>query len=313
MLYRTMMNNRAILGLPPTAGAAEIKLAWRRLANKYHPDRAGGNTGEFQKVQGAYMALEKTGFAPEYAQRTSPPPRQSQKQQWNKPEDPADSWRSKQEEPEEDIFEAFKNANTRGPRYPGADPMQRQGNEIVANVSMRDAFAGFNVQVSRRRTNGMIDHVYVNIPAGTPNGHRGRYTLSDGTTETIITKMETNKFNIRGMADSTDLFSAGMLIGDIEIEQNVDAIDLITGCWIKVYDFLGEELTVRIPAGFNPLQRLKVANKGYVGWINETKQPTKQRMDMYIRLRPVFNKPSDIDRQKIINLYNTLGETNESN
>ena len=313
-MYRTKMSNRAILGLPPSAGADEIKKSWRRLANKFHPDRAGGDTGEFQKVQGAYMALERSGFAPEYASRPPPPPPRYQQQRPSPPENPKGTWRDERNTDEsiDEILDKLKKAQ-RGPRYQGADPMGAHGDEIIANVSMREAFAGFNVQVSRRRTNGMIDHVYVNIPAGNPDGYHGSYRLSDGSTQKIQTKITPNGFNIRGLESKNDLFSAGMLIGDIEVEHELDAIDLIVGCWFKVHDFLGEELTVRVPAGFNPLQRLKVANKGYYGWMDNLQQPTKQRMDMYIRLRPVFNKPADIDRQKIINLYNSIGVENESN
>ena len=48
----------AMLGVARTAGSAEVRRAWRRLALRWHPDRAGdGATGAFQKIQAAYAVL----------------------------------------------------------------------------------------------------------------------------------------------------------------------------------------------------------------------------------------------------------------
>lgn len=42
-----------ILGVPPSASKAEIKLAFRKLAKEHHPDR-GGDPKKFQEIQEAY-------------------------------------------------------------------------------------------------------------------------------------------------------------------------------------------------------------------------------------------------------------------
>lgn len=46
----------AVLGLPVTATAGDIKTAWRRLAMRHHPDR-GGDHGEFVRLKSAYKRL----------------------------------------------------------------------------------------------------------------------------------------------------------------------------------------------------------------------------------------------------------------
>jgi len=47
-----------LLGLKVTAGVAELRRAWRRLALQWHPDRAGdGATKTFQRIQAAYAVL----------------------------------------------------------------------------------------------------------------------------------------------------------------------------------------------------------------------------------------------------------------
>ena len=100
--------------------------------------------------------------------------------------------------------------------------------------------------------------------------------------------------------------------GDMEMQLEVDAIDLITGAWVNVKDFLGENLTVRIPAGFNPLHRLKLANKGYYGWDDAKSVVVMRRQDLYIKLTPLYKTPAEIDRKKILDLYNAKGGWDES-
>lgn len=49
----------ATLGVEPSAGEAEIKTAYRRLARKYHPDvsKEAGAEDKFKAVNEAYEAL----------------------------------------------------------------------------------------------------------------------------------------------------------------------------------------------------------------------------------------------------------------
>ena len=47
-----------LLGVTMTTGAIDLRRAWRRLALRWHPDRAGaGATATFQKIQAAYAVL----------------------------------------------------------------------------------------------------------------------------------------------------------------------------------------------------------------------------------------------------------------
>lgn len=51
------MNHYEELGIPPDSNDRDIKRAYRRAAQSSHPDRPGGSTEKFQKVQLAYEVL----------------------------------------------------------------------------------------------------------------------------------------------------------------------------------------------------------------------------------------------------------------
>lgn len=59
------MNLYEALGIDKTAGAAEIKTAYRRLAQQHHPDK-GGDKQRFQQIQEAYAVLSDDEKRAEY-------------------------------------------------------------------------------------------------------------------------------------------------------------------------------------------------------------------------------------------------------
>ena len=52
-----MLDHYEILGVNPTASHEEIRAAYRRLAQRYHPDRAQGNESRFRRLQQSYEVL----------------------------------------------------------------------------------------------------------------------------------------------------------------------------------------------------------------------------------------------------------------
>lgn len=58
MATRSLDDHYALLGIAPSANGVELRRAWRRLAVRWHPDRAGhAATATFQKLQAAYAVL----------------------------------------------------------------------------------------------------------------------------------------------------------------------------------------------------------------------------------------------------------------
>lgn len=63
-MQTAVMNNTEkdlyrILELPPGSGLEEVKAAYRRLAKRYHPDLAGGDSRRFARLLLAYDRLRK--------------------------------------------------------------------------------------------------------------------------------------------------------------------------------------------------------------------------------------------------------------
>ena len=58
------MNHYETLGVPPTATQIQIKQAYRKLAQKTHPDKS--DMGDFKAVQGAYKILKDPQSRAEY-------------------------------------------------------------------------------------------------------------------------------------------------------------------------------------------------------------------------------------------------------
>ncbi len=311
-------NAHAILGLAGSATEAQVRQAYRQLAMKHHPDRPGGDEERFKVVKRAFEEIEASGFRAARSTVSDGFGRARAPGIWEKPASPGDTWRDAPapawQESINELYEQMLRANRGRSGFsdetsfkPLNDTKKKytnpqRGAELVARVGIREAFVGFNLAVPAA-------HGYlcsVNVPGGTPDGHRRVYTSTAGTQVTVCTRIDPGNFRLRGL-NSTSIFDAGRNVGDVELDVECDALDLITGAWIVTHDFIGEELGVRIPAGFNPQHRLKIAGKGYYGWLQEYDRPSTARADMYLRLRPVFKKPSDIDPTKIDTLYNSIG------
>lgn len=63
-----MADYYSILGVPRDASDDDIKRAYRKLAQQYHPDRAGGNEQKFKEINEAYQVLSDKAKRQQYDQ-----------------------------------------------------------------------------------------------------------------------------------------------------------------------------------------------------------------------------------------------------
>src|SRR5580692_7040811 len=63
---RRMKDYYQILGVQKTASEDDIKKAFRKLAQKYHPDKKGGDEARFKEASEAYAVLSDKKKRAEY-------------------------------------------------------------------------------------------------------------------------------------------------------------------------------------------------------------------------------------------------------
>ena len=187
----------AILGVERTAGADAIKKAYRKLAQKYHPDVTKDPKGEekFKDIAEAYQTLKDpekraaydqlgSGYQP--GQDFRPPPdweRQFRERYAAGGGAPGGAGAFSFEDLDlSDLFEGFARARRGGPR--GGATMQIPGEdyEVTVHLSLEDAYRGTQVdlqlQMPEYDAQGRGRHVpkaiKARIPKGATDGQRLR-------------------------------------------------------------------------------------------------------------------------------------------
>jgi DnaJ-class molecular chaperone len=271
-----MTDHYKILGVEKSASKDEIKKAYRKLAQKFHPDKGGDET-KFKEIQSAYDVLSD------------------------------DKKRSNYDRPEPSFEGSHHDMMREMMRraYEAGAGAYEQVFEVHAPISIQEAYKGATIGIN---LNGKQDTV--KLPAGVPNGARGQYTTEGGKKINVTAVFTPSPFKSKHLQESNRQVSAdgrgftGIIeTGDLETALNLDVLDLMLGTWVEVQDFLGDKMSVRVPAGFNPNLRLKVKGKGYLNWSVQSDSATKDRADMYLRIIPQFKPVKDLDKAKVKALY----------
>lgn len=193
-----MKNYYHILGVDRNASAEDIKQAYRRLANRHHPDR-GGDTSKFQEIQEAYSVL---GDAERRSQYDSPQP------QFAFSGGPMFNF--------DDIFEMF------GARFTADQHYRRQVMRMQLWITLYDVFVGGPRVISMATASGN-SNAEINIPPGVQDGETIRYPgLAPGGLDIAVT------FRIR----PDPVWQRHN--NDVLCEHTLDFWDLILGTVISV-------------------------------------------------------------------------------
>lgn len=260
-----------VLGVAKTASDDEIKKAFRKLAGQFHPDKLSGKPEaevkaaeeKFKEAKEAYEALSDPKKRADYdANGFNPDPFRRRSQNFDDINDIQAAMRSH-----------FEN-------------MQKNMVQMVRiQLPIEEAFTGRKVPIN------VYGHsVAYQVRAGLPHGVSFMDEVEvDGVKKRVQFQILINAgqymFRQTGSEDGVH-FS-----GDLETQVEVEAIDLYLGGWITVKDFVGsKELQVRIPAGFDPKLRLKVASRGYSNWKGDA---SAERGDLYIAVLPKFTMSKD--------------------
>jgi len=269
-----------ILGVAKTASEDEIKTAYRKLAMKYHPDR---HTGEAEK-KAAEVAFKEANEANEVL---SDPLKRAQYDRLGAGFSEGVQSNTFHGKDAEDIL----------------DQMRRMHEHIRRNAVQN---IGLKVNIEKAYTGAKIplnvygQSIVYNLKPGLPPGvtYIDEVPIGDGTRKIQIQILiDSGEFLFRRLGSEDGVF----FCGDLERIVEVDALDIMLGGWITVKDFLGKELQVRVPAGFDLANRLKVAKHGYSNWRGDK---VAERGDLYLQVVPKFKPAKDLDPKKVEELYN---------
>lgn len=174
----------SILGVERSAGAEDIKKAYRKLARKYHPDVSKDPAGEekFKEVAEAYETLKNPEKRAAYDQLGSYQPGQDFRPppDWGKQF--GDSQFSFEDVDLADLFAGLAAGQHRAGRGTGQIRMPGQDYEVTAQISLEEAYRGTEVElkltVPEYDEKGLLHRVprtfKVRIPKGATDGQRLR-------------------------------------------------------------------------------------------------------------------------------------------
>lgn len=267
----------ALLGVPKTAGADEIKSAYRKLALKHHPDRNQGNkTAEtkFKEINEAYEVLsdpQKRKLYDQFGkegpqQGYRPPPGGPHRQQRQGPGGFQYNYQSGQGADFSqfgdfsDFFKSmFGGAGGFG-GFGGMEEEQGRGQldmEAELQLSMEDLFRGGNKQLSFSYRSGRkteTKEINVKLPKGLRDGAtirlRGQGKEAGGRSGDLYLKIRLApdpRFEIDG--------------DDLRVAVEVMPWDAALGAEVPVPSPSGP-VTVKLPAGSGSGRKLRLAGRG---------------------------------------------------
>jgi curved DNA-binding protein len=255
-----------ILGVDKTAGDAQIKKAYRKLAMKHHPDHAKGDKSseeKFKKISEAYAVLSDPEKRKQY--------------------DTFGSADFQQRFSQEDIFrnfdfgDIFREFGFRGGGAPTGDggfrftfgggspfgghhQQQRavKGNDLVYElpVTLRDVAGGAQKQITLQHQ-GRTENINVKIPKGMQSG---------------------KKLRLAGKGDpgpqggpAGDLFIKVKIVADPDFKQEghnlivyrqIKLSQALLGAQVQVPTLDGKELCLKIPPGIRHKTKMRLTGHG---------------------------------------------------
>ena len=219
-----------ILGVSKSASDKEIKSAFRKLAQKYHPD-AGGDEAKFKEISEAYETLSDEKKRKEYDQML--------------------------------MFGGMPGA---GGAYGGGygagagRSRARKGGDLslTVDVSAEDAFRGVTHKVTYRiPSTGEQQTITVSVPAGAVDGgklrykRRGEYGVAGGERGDLVvtTHVEEHPLFKRKGADVT-------------MEVPVSVYEAALGCTVDVPTPGGATVRLKVPAGTQTGKKFRFKEMG---------------------------------------------------
>ena len=249
----------AVLGVSPDASEKEVTKAYRKLARKHHPDSSDGDEARFKQISAAYDVIGDTTKRTAYDEARRMGPAGFGPQAGGFASGPGGF--SIRVEDLGDLGGIFGNlfGDGRGRAGRGGPmPMRGQDLETRVGISFRDAVSGAVTEVAAPDSaSGGMRKVKVRIPAGVDDGGRIRLAGKGSPGS--------------GGGPSGDLFVLVDVTPDAEFGRDGRNLTLsvpitfpeaVLGADVKVLDFEGIPVTLRIPPGTPSGKTFRVRGRG---------------------------------------------------
>lgn len=252
----------AVLGVDRNADAATIKKAYRKLAQKYHPDKNPGDTSaeeQFKKITAAYAVLSDDEKKRQYDQYGDTDFHQRYSQE--------DIFRNVNIN---DIFGGFNNLGGNsddlfsqlfggggggGRAHRPRRPAKGQDYTMQISIPFRLAILGGERRIDYRSDN-RVEQIKVRIPAGTEQGARLRIAGKGGATPNGGTPGD---LYLQIDIDPDPVFTRNGF--DLEVRVDVPFSGICLGTSVEV-PTLDSPKRVKVPAGMQPGQKIRLRGFG---------------------------------------------------
>lgn len=244
------------LGLERGADDAAIKAAYRALAKKYHPDRNPDNEkaeAMFKEIGEAHDVLKDAEKRANYDQFGDP----------NGPTAAPHGFRSANTGDLNDIINDFIRTNgMAGGGFQFRQQMRNADITAAIGITLEMAYSGGSVPVDMSTPSGNST-ISVTVPPGAKDGMVLRVKgkglqqntdLPPGDLHLTVRITPHHQFKVLGM--------------DLYASHNVTMVDAALGCEIEVSMLDGPNVTVTVPEGTQPNQKIRLKGKGMTGFNN---------------------------------------------
>lgn len=251
------MTHYDTLGVSKTADADEIKKAFRAKAKQFHPDLNPDDASaaeKFRQVNEAYDVLKDDAKRAEYDRMGSGPkfrdhfnPRSHHN--WD------DGLRRQYSNVDSDLFEELLRRTAQ--HQARQNQVKNKDTILKYTMQLEDIFTGKEVELRYSTSRVPNKTIKVSVPKSTRDGAKIRYAgmgddsnpnAAPGDLYVVITIAPNARF-VRNDAD-------------ISTSVTIDFIDAMLGVNKRVPCIDGSEINLRIHAGMNPGQSIKVPEKG---------------------------------------------------
>lgn len=242
-----------VLGVSKNASDKDIKSAFRKLAQKYHPDR-GGDEAKFKEISEAYETLSNPEKRKEYDMmlQFGGMPGQGGYTYSGGAGGPsmADIFGSMfRGEGVSGAYGADPTTFDFGDMFGGGRPRARKGNDLKAtiDVGFDEALHGAKRNITHRiPSTGESDGLEITIPAGCYDGMKvryrdhGEYGSNGGPRGSLLVEFRVAEH---------PLFKRRGKTGDVTIEVPISIYEAALGSTVEIPTPAGKKLRLKVPAG----------------------------------------------------------------